>query len=65
MKQTNYSCKKRELHPELQTVWEEQEYNMETETFKDRHSSFYGLKFIFFVLLSVLGVKHYNIMGML
>lgn len=65
MKPTNYSCDKRKLHHELQTVWEEQEYSTEAETFHNRKSPFYGLKFIFFVLLSVIGVKHYNIMGML
>lgn len=61
----NYSCDKKQLHHQLQRVWEEQEYSTEAEAFKNRKSPFYGLKFIFFVLLSVVGVKHYNIMGML
>ena len=65
MQNLSYSCNKRKLHPQLQRVWEGQEYSREAETFKNRKSPFYGLKFICFVLLSVVGVKHYNIMGML
>lgn len=60
-----YSCEETQLHRELQTVWREQEASTEADIFKKRKSVFYGLKFILFVIMSVLGIRHYNIMGML
>lgn len=65
MQYLNYSCETIKLHPHLQTVWEEQEYSIEAEAFKNKKSSLYGIKFIFFVFMSAFGIKHYNIMGML
>lgn len=65
MQPLKYSCKKKNLHPDLRKVWREQKPNKDAEVFQQKENRFYSIKFIFFVLLSVAYIPHYTIMGFL
>lgn len=65
MRNLEYSCKKRDLHPNLSEVFTKKLISDETEVYRDKKSSLYSLKFIFFIIMSVLGFRHYNTMGIL
>lgn len=65
MHELKYSCKTEKLHPTLGKVFVEKERDTETELFQKKKTIFYGIKFIFFILMSVVGYKHYTIMGIL
>lgn len=65
MQELKYSCETEKLHPTLGKVFVEKEKDAETEAFHKKKTIFYGLKFILFIFMSVVGYRHYTIMGIL
>lgn len=65
MRNLRYACQRANLHPALRAVFARKKTSQEAQLFLERTSPFYRLKFVAFILLSVLGRKHYDIMGML
>lgn len=65
MNKARYSCDVKKLHPDLQDVFHEKEEDEATRFFLEKKNSWFSIKFICFIALRVLGLKHYNTMGIL
>ncbi len=65
MRLLQYSCQTEKLHPILRKTFREKQTSKEAESFKDKKSSLYGLKFICWIFLDMMGFKRYNAMGIL
>lgn len=65
MQKLHYACSPEKLDPVLRNAFFISKKTKETTTFLAKKTSFSQLKFMTFVLMSVCGFSHYNIMGIL
>ena len=65
MQKSDYDCDIQHLCPALEKVFFLSEATETTKKFQVRKSSFHQLKFMLFVLMSAIGFRHYNTMGIL
>lgn len=65
MPKLHYACTPEKLDPVLRNAFFLTKKTKETTTFLAKKTPFSQLKFMLFVLMSVCGISHYNIMGIL
>lgn len=65
MQKLFYACNKMKLDPELRHVFFVSERSKQAREFQLYKTSWYQIKFMIFVLMNVVGLSHYNIMGIL
>lgn len=65
MRKLHYTCDTTKLHIDLRKVFREKKIDKETRQFRKKKTFLYGIKFILFVIMSVLKLRHYYIMGLL
>jgi hypothetical protein len=65
MQKLHYACVLEKLDPGLRNAFFLSKKSKETITFLSKKTPFYQLKFMLFVLMSICGISHYNIMGIL
>ena len=65
MQKLLYACNKMKLDPELRRVFFVSERSKKTRDFQLQKIKWYQIKFMVFVLMNIVGLSHYNIIGML
>lgn len=65
MGKLRYACNRDKLDPELRRVFFLSEKSPQTSLFLEQKTPWYQIKFMIFVLMHVIGLSHYNIMGIL
>lgn len=61
----HYACNRKKLHPDIQKVFVQNKKSPEAKDFLRKKTRFSQIKFLLFVLMTVLQWKHYHIKGIL
>lgn len=65
MQKLFYACNIHKLDPELRQAFFASEKSKQAKKFSEQKTTWHQVKFMIFVLMNVIGMSHYNIMGIL